>query len=134
MTLDSLLVLLPALFFAGMGGVGLFAPLRIARIFGAEARTADSRIELQAVYGGFGIAVAALLLMAVRSSSSLRVGLTLAIALCTCGMAFGRLFGWVSGGKGSTRAQAVFLVVELWITLSLGAWAWQHASGASAPV
>ncbi len=88
--LPHLAVAVVAIFFAGMGALALLAPEHILRTFGTTALTADGRNEVRAVYGGFGVAVAVLLVLAARSDS-IRPGVFLAIAVALLGMAGGRV-------------------------------------------
>ncbi|TMA53052.1 MAG: DUF4345 domain-containing protein [Deltaproteobacteria bacterium] len=74
-----------ALFFLGMGLVGLAAPERVAATFGTPL-SAEGRNEVRAVYGGFGIAIGALLLAAPA-----RPDVPLCVAVALAGMAGGRL-------------------------------------------
>lgn len=89
-SMSSLGVTLVAVFFAGMGVLALLAPERIVAVFGTSVLTADGRNEVRAVYGGFGVAVA-LLLVLTAGSSALRPGVLAAIAGALLGMAGGRL-------------------------------------------
>ncbi len=57
----DVIIVLAALGMAGMGFYALSTPSSIPAIFGGTAPSADSRNEIRAVYGGFGVAVAALL-------------------------------------------------------------------------
>lgn len=77
-------------FFVGMGLLALAVPERIAATFGTLTLTAAGRNEIRAVYGGFGVAIAALLLVAHRDPG-LRPGALLAVAVALLGMAAGRL-------------------------------------------
>src|SRR5437867_1678417 len=79
---------LVALFFLGMGLVGLAAPERISATFGTPALSPEGRNEVRAVYGGFGMAIGALLLVAPTLP-----GVPLCIAVALAGMAGGRLVG-----------------------------------------
>ncbi|WP_067474578.1 DUF4345 family protein [Actinomadura hibisca] len=79
-----------AVFFLAMGVYGLVAPAALVGPFGLRAATADARNEVRAVYGGFGIAVAAVLVLAV-ARTEMRDGIALAIGTALAGMAFGRL-------------------------------------------
>ncbi|WP_067812843.1 DUF4345 domain-containing protein [Actinomadura kijaniata] len=79
-----------AVFFLAMGLYGLAAPAALVRPFGMEAATADARTEVRAVYGGFGVAVAAALVLAVMREEA-RDGIVLAVGMALGGMAFGRL-------------------------------------------
>src|SRR5439155_26957287 len=71
-----------ALFFLGMGLVGLAAPERIAATFGTPALSGEGRNEVRAVYGGFGVADGALLLAAPA-----RPDVPLCVAVALAGMA-----------------------------------------------
>ncbi|SDY78639.1 protein of unknown function [Saccharopolyspora shandongensis] len=80
-----------ATFFAGMGLFGLIAPAALVRPFGIRASTPESRSEVRAVYGGFGIAIAVLLAVAVPDVAGMRRGIAVAVAAALLGMAFGRV-------------------------------------------
>jgi hypothetical protein len=77
-------------FFAGMGLMALVSPESITRIFGIPTLTNAGRNEVRAVYGGFGLAVAAMLVLALNDPT-LRPGVLLAVAASVGGMAAGRL-------------------------------------------
>ena len=79
-----------AVFFVGMGLVALAAPDRIPAIFGTMGLTAEGRNEVRAVYGGFGVAVGVLLMVA-ASSPPLQPGVYVAVGVSLGGMAAGRL-------------------------------------------
>ncbi|MGP8301186.1 DUF4345 domain-containing protein [Streptomyces inhibens] len=81
-----------ALFLLGMGLYGLAAPARLVRPFGIRLDGATARTEVRAVYGGFGVAMAALLGWAAADpADALRRGAVLAVAVALLGMAGGRL-------------------------------------------
>lgn len=84
------LVTIVAIFFAGMGLVALGAPERITETFGMRELTPDARNEVRAVYGGFGVVMAAMLLFAARDPALTR-GIYLSIAAALAGMAGGRI-------------------------------------------
>ena len=77
-------------FFAGMGLLALVSPEFITRTFGTTTLTAAGRNEVRAVYGGFGLAVALMLALAL-DDPELRTGVLLAVAASVAGMAAGRL-------------------------------------------
>ncbi|MGH3646457.1 MAG: DUF4345 domain-containing protein [Micromonosporaceae bacterium] len=81
-----------ALFFLGMGVYGLAAPAALIGPFGITLDSPAARTEVRAVYGGFGVAIAALLGYAILASA-VRQGAVVAVALALLGMAFGRLVG-----------------------------------------
>jgi hypothetical protein len=84
------LATLVAIFFVGMGILALAAPERITVTFGTPTLTPAGRNEVRAVYGGFGLAMAAMIFAAAREPVLAReIYLTVAAALG--GMAVGRV-------------------------------------------
>jgi len=79
-----------AVFFVLMGLVGLLSPERIQAPFGTAVVSPDGRNEVRAVYGGFGIAIGALLFVA-SSMPALRAGVFTTVAVALIGMAAGRI-------------------------------------------
>ena len=108
----SVLVLLVAVFFAGMGLAALVSPAFIWAPFGVVPSTPASRNEVRAVYGGFGLAVAGLLVAADRAGDSFREGALVAVAVSLAGMAAGRLIGLLVEPSGLRGYPALFLGVE----------------------
>ena len=97
--------------FALMGVLSLAAPARVLSQFGVPALTRDGRNEVRGVYGGFGVAVAALLL-SVLAAPPLRPGACLAVAVALVGMALGRLVSaFVDRGIG--KAPLAYLAFEI---------------------
>lgn len=80
-----------AVLFLGMGLSSLLAPERFLRVFGSQVLDRDGRCEVRAVYGGFGIAIAALLAYVVVLDAN-RSGVVLSVAIALAGMALGRVF------------------------------------------
>jgi hypothetical protein len=73
--------------------------------------TTDGRNEVRAVYGGFGISMATLL-VATLWMSSIHAGVHLTLAAGLMGMAGGRLISrWIDGSAG--RYPWIFFGVEL---------------------
>jgi hypothetical protein len=89
---DSLIVIAAAVFFLGMGLVALARPAGLVAPFGISLHGPDGRLEVCAVYGGFGVAVAALLGVAATDPAA-HAGVLLAVAVALLGMAGGRLAG-----------------------------------------
>lgn len=89
--MSNLVVVIVAVFFAGMGIYALAAPAAMLRPFGFNIDNAVSRAEVRAVYGGFGLAMAGVLGYAATIVGPLRDGIVLAVAVALGGMAFGRL-------------------------------------------
>nr|WP_197039710.1 DUF4345 family protein [Nocardia carnea] len=79
------------IFFTGMGLYALAAPARLVRPFGITAGTAPGRSEVRAVYGGFGLAVAAVLFWSATTPGELGRGVVIAVAVALAGMAAGRV-------------------------------------------
>jgi len=91
MSARDALIWVVAAMFAGVGVAGLVAPARVLAIFGVTVGTADGRSEVRAVYGGFGLAVAAVLGVAAAGGGEAREGILVAIGVAAAGMAAGRL-------------------------------------------
>lgn len=116
----------PAAFFAGMALVALARPDRIVDRFGTDVTTPDGRNEVRSVYGGFGLAVAGLLIWALVDGGSAQRWIPLTVAGATLGMAAGRL---VSMALDRTRGSAVvwrYVALEVAIAVSLWASAAAH--------
>ncbi|MPY79399.1 MAG: DUF4345 domain-containing protein [Actinophytocola sp.] len=88
--MTTLVLVVMAVFFAGIGLYGLAAPGALIRPFGVTLQSATARAEVRAVYGGFGLAIATVLAYAV-ADDDMRAGIALTVALALLGMAFGRL-------------------------------------------
>ena len=86
----SIAVWLVVVFFAGMGLLALAAPESISAINGTPTLTPAGRNEVRAVYGGFGLAVAAMLVVAL-GTPAVGPGILLAVAASLAGMAGGRV-------------------------------------------
>ena len=82
-----------ALGFASMGVAALVRPSLIPAQFGTSAETSDARTEVRAVYGGFGVAMAVLLVVAALRADGPRDGVSLTVGIALGGMAAGRLIG-----------------------------------------
>jgi hypothetical protein len=106
-----MIVPLIAAAFAAMGLLALARPERIVAYFGTRELSRDGRNEVRAVYGGFGLAIAALL-AAVPYHPALRPGTLLAVALALLGMAAGRLLSALLDGPPG-RWPWIFMGVEL---------------------
>lgn len=103
--------------FAGMGFYALLWPAKIGRFFDVRIESVDGRNETRAVYGGFGIAIAAALLIATQNAQ-LHDGVVFSVACALAGMAGGRVFGviierpgawpWIFGGIEALAAAVLF--------------------------
>jgi hypothetical protein len=91
-------------FFAGMGCYALAAPTAIIRPFGITLGGAAARSEIRAVYGGFGVAIAAVLGYAAVASGDIRSGIAVTVGVALAGMAFGRLVSAMLDGRHNRTA------------------------------
>ncbi|MEV4015946.1 DUF4345 family protein [Nonomuraea angiospora] len=89
--MSTVVIAAAAVFFLGMGVYGLLAPAALIRPFRIVADSAEARTEVRAVYGGFGVAVAGLLLAAAVDAGGMRTGVVVTVAVSLLGMAAGRL-------------------------------------------
>lgn len=107
-------VLAPAsagLFYLALGVAALARPATLLSGFGLPALDLDARNEVRAVYGGFPIAVAALVLWSLTGAEH-AAGILLALAVASLGMAIGRLVS-AALDRGIGRLPAFFIGVEL---------------------
>ena len=100
-----------ALGFGFMGLGALMRPEQVTRQFGIAALDIDGRNEVRAVYGGFGLVMAAILAF-VAIEDEYRTGVALTIALALVGMALGRT---ISAGIDASisRVPLLYLILEL---------------------
>jgi len=106
-------------FFLGMGLFGLVRPRALVGIFGGDAPTPASRSEVRAVYGGFGVAVAACLATVDRWSPEARAGVYQCLAIGVGGMAIGRVIGACVERERRPFPTWVFVGVELCLAAAL---------------
>ena len=105
----SVQVIIVAVAFARMG-IGAFArPRTFVGPFGLNAETPDARNEIQAVYGGFGLAVAGIMLASLWYPQY-RDGVVVAVAASLAGMAGGRVVAALRERPG--RWPVIFFFVE----------------------
>jgi len=101
-----------AVFFLGMGLYALAAPARMIQVFGITLPTRDSRSEVRAVYGGFGVAIAGVLTFAAFQPSPARTGIMITVGLALAGMALGRLVSAVIDGRTPFYPNWFYFIVE----------------------
>ena len=111
--MGDLAVAAVAVFFAGMGVLALVRPEQVVERFGIDVGGVDGRNEVRAVYGGFGIAVAALLVVAIAAEGGFRDGVLVAFAVSLAGMATGRLVSFVLERPVRWMPTLQWFVVEL---------------------
>ena len=96
---DTAVIVAIGVFFLGMGVYALAAPAMLVRPFGITLELSTSRSEVRAVYGGFGLAMAAVLAYAAVDAGAHRTGIVLAVGVALAGMAIGRLVSAVVDGR-----------------------------------
>lgn len=89
MALETIGIAVCALGFAFMGAAAIVAPTRVTAQFDVPTLSVAGSNEVRAVYGGFGLAMAAILSLAVLDPA-LRAGICLTAAAALAGMAAGR--------------------------------------------
>jgi hypothetical protein len=102
-----------AVFFFGMGVYALAAPAALVRPFGITLGESASRSEARAVYGGFGLAVAGVLVFAIGEEGDLRTGILLTVGVALAGMAFGRLVSAVVDDRTAFYPNWFYCLVEI---------------------
>jgi hypothetical protein len=102
-----------AVFFLGMGFYALAAPASLIRPFGITLGEAASRSEVRAVYGGFGLAIAGVLVFAAFHEGDIRNGILITVGTALAGMAFGRVAAAVLGDRTSFYPNWFYCLVEI---------------------
>lgn len=105
----SVQIIVVGIAFALMGLAAFARPRTLVAVFGLPAETPDARNEVQAVYGGFGLAIAAVL-FATHWRPEFHDGVVVAVAAALAGMALGRVIGAIRERPG--RWPVVFFFVE----------------------
>jgi hypothetical protein len=105
-------IVVMGVFFAGMGVYALAAPAALIRPFGITLGDAASRSEVRAVYGGFGLAIAAVLAYAVVAPD-VRNGILITVGVALAGMAFGRLVSAVVDERTAFYPNWFYCLVEV---------------------
>ncbi len=109
--MNDVIIYIAAAFFLLMGLVALVNPPYIASFLSLKSLPRDMRHEVRAVYGGFGIAMSAVLIAATRVDS-IRSGVILTVSLALLGMAAGRLVS-LSVDRSVGKYPNLFLAGEL---------------------
>ncbi len=99
-------------FFLGMGVYALAAPAALVRPFGTTLGGDASRSEVRAVYGGFGLAIAAVLAYATAADGDLRKGIVITVGAALAGMAFGRVAAAILGDRTAFYPNWFYFLVE----------------------
>jgi membrane associated rhomboid family serine protease len=109
--MHDLALFVAAALFAVMGVAALLVPDRVTGQFGIPRFSVAGRNEIRGVYGGFGLAMAAMLVVA-TVIPDLRVGVGLAIAAALAGMALGRVVSAIVD-RGLPARPLMYLVIEI---------------------
>lgn len=109
----TVVIVTSAVFFAVMGGVALVTPAIVPRQFGMILSGGGDagRAEVRAVYGGFGVAMAAVLAVALVNDTA-RYGVVLATGAALAGMAAGRVVSAVLGDRTRFYPNWFYFAVE----------------------
>lgn len=118
-------ILFVAAGFAGMALLALARPASVLEQFGVEVVSVEGRNEVSAVYGGFGLAVAALLAVAAIGEPATQEGIVVAVGFSLVGMAGGRVFAAVRELPRGIYPVWVYFAIEVGSAalLFLAAWA-----------
>lgn len=101
-------ILINVVFFFCMGATALVRPRSVVSFVQLVPETVDARNEVRAVYGGFGVAVSALLVLA-SYDKDIRSGVLLAVAVALLGMAVGRLISLFIERPGKWPVLFIFM-------------------------
>jgi hypothetical protein len=101
-----------AVFFLGMGIYALAAPAAVVRPFGITLGESASRSEVRAVYGGFGLAIAGVLVFAAVADGDVRKGILITVGAALAGMACGRLVAAALGDRMPFYPNWFYCLVE----------------------
>ena len=107
----TIVIVLTAIFFLGMGVFALARPAALIRPFGITLPLPESRAEVRAVYGGFGLAIAGMLALA-ASGHPAREGILITVAVALAGMAIGRLVSGVVDRPTAFYPNWFYFIVE----------------------
>lgn len=102
-----------AVFFLGVGVYALAAPAALVRPFGITLAQDASRSEVRAVYGGFGLAIAAILAYSALADAELRKGILLTVGVALVGMALGRVAAAILGDRTTFYPNWFYCMVEV---------------------
>lgn len=107
-----------AVFFLGMGLYALAAPASLIRPFGVTLQRPESRAEVRAVYGGFGLAIAGVLVYAALNPS-VGSAILITVAVALAGMAVGRLISAIIDERTAFYPNWFYFLVEVVLAAAL---------------
>jgi hypothetical protein len=106
-------ILVIAVFFLGMGVYALAAPGALIRPFGVTLESPVARSEVRAVYGGFGLAIAAALGYAALRGGDVAKGILIAVGVALVGMALGRVVSAIVDARTPFYPNWFYCIVEV---------------------
>ena len=106
-------ILVVAVFFLGMGVYALAAPAALIRPFGVTVDSPVARSEVRAVYGGFGLAIAAVLGYAAFREGDVQKGILITVAVALVGMALGRIVSAIVDARTPFYPNWFYGIVEV---------------------
>jgi hypothetical protein len=101
-----------AVFFLGMGIYALAAPRALVRPFGIVLESPVARSEVRAVYGGFGLAIAAVLGYAGFRGGDVQKGILITVGVALAGMALGRIVSALVDARSPFYPNWFYFIVE----------------------
>jgi hypothetical protein len=107
------LIAIVGVLFFGMGFVALATPAIVPKQFGMtfEGSGDNGRAEIRAVYGGFGVAMAAVLAYAL-TNDVVRDGIVLTVGAALAGMAGGRVISAILGDRTRFYPNWFYFAIE----------------------
>ena len=107
------LIVIVGVLFLAMGCVALATPAIVPKQFGMtfEGGGDNGRAEIRAVYGGFGLAMAAVLSYAL-TNDAVRDGIVLTVGAALAGMAGGRVLSAILGDRTRFYPNWFYFTVE----------------------
>lgn len=112
------LISVVAVFFLGMGLYALAAPASLIRPFGISLSRPESRAEVRAVYGGFGLAMAGVLVYAALNPSAAQA-ILITVAVALAGMTVGRLISAIVDERTAFYPNWFYFLVEVVLAAAL---------------
>ena len=109
---DAVLLTVAAAFTA-MGAGAMAQPRLVLAQFGVRVDTVEGRNEVRAVYGGFGLAIGALLAVAALADPATADGIVVAVAVALGGMAAGRLISTAFERPAAAYPVWVYFAIEV---------------------
>ena len=109
--LGNIIIVLAACGFALMGIGAIVKPNAVTQQFGIPQLSVAGRSEVRGVYGGFGLAMAAILVVALMTPD-LRPGITITAAIALLGMAAGRIISALVD-RSLPRVALLYLAIEV---------------------